>query len=354
MVSNRVETPGMSQTSSLTNPSTVQDCSARPVFVSADVTRQVLDWKEVIQSLQDAYRIPHGPLMSPARTVARADGTWLRALTAVPPNSRFMGAKIFGLSRHKTVNYVVVLIDQTTGDISGFVDGHLVTGFRTGATSAVAVDRIAPREPAVLGILGSGLEARAHVEAIAAVRTIKALKVFSPTPARREAFADECGKRLGVKCTAVATAEAAVADCTIAVAAARSHDEAPVLLGKWLHPGMMVVSIGSTIPEQREIDEEVVDRCDVIVCDAVDEVIHETGDMIAAAAAGIQFRHKVIALNAVISGQADAQLATARLPMFKSVGAAIQDLVVAEAAYRKAVAQGLVVELPIEFLTKRA
>lgn len=344
----------MTQTSSLTNSSTSQNCSTRPVFVSADVTRRVLDWKDVILSLREAYSIPHGPLTSPSRTVARADGAWLRTLTAAPPNSRFMGAKIFGLSREKKVNYLVVLIDQTTGDIAGFVDGHLITGFRTGATSAVAVDRMAPREPAVLGVLGSGLEARSHVEAIAAVRTIKALNVFSPTAARREAFAEEFGKRLGVKCTAVSQPEAAVADCTIAIAAARSHDETPVLLGKWLRPGMMVVSIGSTMPEQREIDEEVVDKCDLIVCDALDEVVHETGDMIAAAKAGIEFRHKMVDLNAAMSGHANAQIAAARLSMFKSVGAAIQDLVVAEAAYRKAVAQGLVVELPMEFLTKLA
>jgi ornithine cyclodeaminase/alanine dehydrogenase-like protein (mu-crystallin family) len=323
-----------------------------PLFVSAQATRQVLVWGEVVASLREAYSVPHGPKVSPPRVVARGDRTWLRALAAVPPKSRYMGAKIFGAGRQGMVTYLIALFEQETGVLAGLVDANLVTAYRTGATSAVAVDRIEPKSAISLAVLGSGLEAQSHVRAIASIRKVEALKVYSTTVARREAFADAFAKELGVRCTAVSSPEAAVADTDVVVAAARSHDETPVLLGRWLRPGMLVVSIGSTLPEQREIDEEVVARCDLIVCDMVDEVIAETGDMMAAKKAGVVFHDKMVSLNAVLSGLARDRVAGATLPMFKSVGAAIQDVVVAELALTKAIAQGLTTGLDAPFLVK--
>jgi ornithine cyclodeaminase/alanine dehydrogenase len=323
-----------------------------PAFVSAAATERVLAWPDIVARLRQAYAEPHGPAVSPPRTLARGNGNWLRTLTAVPPGARFMGAKIFGLGRRPSVEYVIALFEQETGRIAGFVDAHYVTAYRTGATSAVAVDRLAPPDAAAIGMLGSGLEARSHLRALAAVRPIESVKVFSPTAANRDGFAAAFEKELGVRCTPVASAEAAVAESTIVVAAARSRDESPILLGKWLRRGMLTVSIGSTIPEQREIDPAVVDACDLIVCDNVEEVVHETGDMIAAKKAGIRFDHKLASLNDLAAGRIDDKVAAAHLPMFKSVGAAIQDVIVAELAFEKAVAQGLATALPIEFLTK--
>ncbi len=117
-------------------------------------------------------------------------------------------------------------------------------------------------------------------------------------------------------------------------------------------PGTLVVSIGSTLPEQREINSSVVEACDLIVCDTIEEVTEETGDMIAAAASGVAFDHKMVALADLVAGKAAQRLATARLPMFKSVGSAIQDIVVAELALDLATARGLATTLPVSFLTK--
>jgi alanine dehydrogenase len=323
-----------------------------PQFVSAEAIRQVLAWDEVISRLRTAYSVPHGETVSPPRTIARNEGLWLRALTAVPPGARYMGAKLFGIGRRRTLEYVVVLIDQETGQIAGFVDANLITAYRTAATSAVAVDALAKPDPEVLGLLGSGDEAQSHLRAIARVRKLKTVQVFSPTQVRREAFAEKFKQELGVDCIAVDSAEAAVSGSDIVVAAARSRNEEPILFGRWLRPGMLVVSIGSTLPEQREIDASVVEACDLIVCDVIDEVVAETGDMLAAARADIPFKHKLVSLNQLLCGKAADRGAGASIPMFKSVGAAIQDLVVAELAFDNAVAEGLATPLPINFLTK--
>lgn len=323
-----------------------------PLFVSAEASRQVLRFPDVIAALRAAYSVPHGPLVSPPRVMARGEGNWLRALAASPPGSRYMGAKIFGYGRAKSVSYLIALFEQETGALAALVDANLITAFRTAGTSAVAVDRLAPAGPAALGVLGSGLEAQMHARAIVGIRPIVSMRVYSPTPANREAFAADLGRELGVRCVAVDSAEKAVDGASIVVAAARSHDEKPILRVRWLREGMLVVSIGSTAPEQREIDEDVVAERDLIVCDVCEEVSRETGDMLAASAAGVAFEHKMVSLNELMTGAAADRLAAARRPMFKSIGAAIQDIVVAELVLNRAVAAGLAQATPLGFLMK--
>lgn len=323
-----------------------------PMFVSAEATRRVLDWDEMIARLRDAYSVPHAHAAHPRRVVTRGEGSWLRALPAAPSNTRFMGAKLFGAGRARKVSYLIVLFDQQTGAIAGFLDANHITACRTGATSAMAVDRMAPPGPAALGILGSGAEAQAHARAISQVRPISRLRVFSTRPERRSAFAAQMEVELGIPCSAASSAEEAIHDASIVVAAARSHGEQPILFGDWLRPGMLVVSIGSTVAEQREIDASVVDACDLIVCDTIEEVVEETGDMLAAAAAGIRFEGKLMALTELVAGTSEARVRAARLPMFKSVGAGVQDVAIAELAFEKALAAGLATELPIAFPLK--
>jgi ornithine cyclodeaminase/alanine dehydrogenase len=114
-----------------------------------------------------------------------------------------------------------------------------------------------------------------------------------------------------------------------------------------------VVSIGSTIPQQREIDASVVERSDLIICDSLEEVLTETGDMMAAQAAGMSFHDKSFSLNDLVSGACDERVSTAGIRMFKSVGGGLQDIVVAELLVRKALEAGLATPLPIQFESKR-
>ncbi|WP_157384488.1 ornithine cyclodeaminase family protein [Nitratireductor soli] len=326
---------------------------SRPVFLSAETVMSVLDWPQVIARMRAIYTVPQGADVSPPRVVARGEAVALRALVAAPADHKFMGAKIFGRGRNRGMEYVLVLIDQENGRIAALVDANPITAFRTAATSAVAVDRLVKtRAPLVVGVLGSGTEARSHIAAIAAVRALKEIRVYSPTRENREAFAAEIGAQLGVSCMAVESGREAIVDADLAIAASRSHDEQPILLGEWLKPGMMVVSVGSTLPEQREADTAAIAACDLIVCDVVDEVRDESGDMIAARRDGVAVDGKLLSLNDLLRGTADIDVDAIRLPMFKSVGAAIQDIAAAELAYDLAVARGLAGEMPIAFQGK--
>lgn len=331
------------------------DSPSSPVFVSSDAARAVFDWKDAIGALQSAYSQSQPPQSTPPRSVAAVGKTWLRTLPAVPVTGRYYGAKLMGAAmgvEKPAVEYVIVLFDRRTSRIAGFVDGALVTGFRTAATSAAALDKLAPQGRARLGVIGSGLEATMHVRAIASVRELSEVVVFSPTPSKREAFADAVTRDLGVPARGAASGQDAVADADLVLCAARSRDEQPTLYADWLKPGATIVSIGSTVPSQREIDVSVVERSDLIVCDMLEEVLEETGDMLEAKKAGIEFHGKSHSLVELMSGALEADLARASTRMFKSVGGGLQDIVVAELILDKAIAAGLATALPIRFDTK--
>jgi ornithine cyclodeaminase/alanine dehydrogenase len=250
------------------------------------------------------------------------------------------------------IEYVIVLFDRQTSRIAAFVDANVVTAFRTAATSAAALDRMAPGKRARLSVLGSGVEASMHARAFASVRPLVDVRVFSPNPESRAAFAEAFTRDTGVPARGVSTPQEAVDDGDLVLAAARSHGERPILYGDWLKESSTVVSIGSTIPQQRELDVSVVQRSDLIVCDSLEEVLEETGDMIAARAAGISLREKSVTLAELMSGVCKSRLEAARISLFKSVGGGLQDVVVAELILTKALAAGLATPLPIQFETK--
>ncbi|MFY9812136.1 ornithine cyclodeaminase family protein [Aquabacterium sp.] len=329
--------------------------STAPVFVSSEAARAVFAWPDAIAALQSAYAQPLPHQATPPRSVAAVGKTWLRTLPAVPVSGRCYGAKIMGAAMDVSkpaVEYVIVLFDRHTSRIAGFVDGALVTGFRTAATSAAALDRLAPAGPARLGVLGSGLEASMHVRAIASVRPLTEVVVYSPTPERRDAFAEAVTRDLGIPARGVSSGKEAVEGAPLVLAAARSRAEEPILYADWIAPGATIVSIGSTVPSQREIDVSVIERSDLIVCDMLEEVLEETGDMLAARAAGLSFRDKSHSLVDLMSGALGDRLAQAGTRMFKSVGGGLQDIVVAELILDKALAAGLATPLPIQFDTK--
>ena len=243
-----------------------------------------LAWPEVIACLAAAYARADDPRAAPPKVVARSgrhvaaradrnlghrrvhgcEGDRERPSRAAPSISSHCGTRRRARSRPSS-------------------RARTSPPMRTAGTSAVAIDRIAPKTPLKVAVLGSGHEATTHVSALAAVREMASLAVYSPDCRKpRTLRAARCGRApRAVPCGRLRAREA-IEGADLVIAAARSRDETPILEGAWLVPGMMVVSIGSTVPEQREVDPEVVRRADVIVADVPDEVANETGDMIAA------------------------------------------------------------------------
>ena len=312
----------------------------------ADI-RAVLEWRPAVEALRAAYAEAADETRYPGRLIARGDGTFLRVLPGVPDRGGLMGTKIIAAApKAGRVSYLITLFDQATAGLVALLDGNSITGYRTAATSALAAGLLAVPGPLTVGVLGSGFEAVKHLRAIAAIRDVTFARVFSPRAASRERFAGEVAD-LGFPVEPAASAAAAVAGATLVICAARSHDESPILLGRWLEPGMTVVSIGSTVPEQREVDPETIARAEVIVADVVNEVVRDTGDLIAARAAGTDVCGRIGSLAGLVSGAIAGRTDDRQVVLYKSVGSAVQDLAVAAMCVRAALDGGLGTQAPI-------
>lgn len=308
-------------------------------FIGDDTVAELADWGSVVGALRAAYAGAVKDEMVPPRTMARGDGFWMRTLSAISPSGRTFGCKIIAAGpRARRASYLIPLWDQKTMDLVALIDGNRITGYRTAGTAAVAVDLLAPDRALKVGILGSGFESQGLFAAIAQTRQIASAKVFSPTAANRERFAADFGIE------AAASAEDAVRGADLLLCAARSRDETPTLLGEWLEPDAVVVSIGSTLPEQREVDSETLARAALVVADMPEEVLHETGDALEAIAAGVDLAAKTVALTDLAGGRVIAP--TGGITVYKSVGSALQDIVLAEMILDRASAAGRFFEMP--------
>jgi ornithine cyclodeaminase/alanine dehydrogenase-like protein (mu-crystallin family) len=321
------------------------------VVLSNSDVEALASWDSVIEALRAGYRAPITDGMVPPRSIAAGRGVSMRGLTAVSPCGEHVGAKLLTVSIPEArpqvaVSYLVALFDRETAELVALLDGNHITGVRTAATSALAVDAVASTGPLRTVVLGSGFEAWNHLAAMAKVRDLATTMVFSPTKTNRESFAARATSELGVETVAVDDPSAAVQGADLVVCAARAHNETPILQGAWLRPGATVVSIGSTVPNQREVDVETLDRADRILVDVADEVVHHTGDAIEARIAGIEIADRVVSLSDVIAGRADARARDDEIIVYKSVGSALQDVVVAELVLERAVELGVGTRMP--------
>jgi len=216
---------------------------------------------------------------------------------------------------------VILLFRPETGEPIAVMDGRLITEMRTAAASAVATDLLARKDASVLAILGSGVQAHSHLEALSLVREFSEVRVWSPRNAK--AFADSHD---GV--TAVNTAEEAVRGADVIVVATSSMT--PVLEGKWLSPGAHINAIGANRATWRELDDYALAQSRIYV-DSREAALVESGDVIAAG-------HIFAEIGEVVSGVSNGRQSDDEITLFKSLGAAVEDIAAADLVYRKALA----------------
>lgn len=309
------------------------------VFVSDADVSSLSNWPDAVQALTDAYAGAIKPEMVPNRSMARGDGFWLRSLTAVSPSGGYFGCKLIAASpKIRRASYLISLFDQHTMELAALIDGNQITDIRTAASAVVAVNAAKPEGALKVGVIGSGALARGMLTVLSAVRDVALARVFSPRESSRQRFADDFKASHNLTVEVMDSPEAAIDGVDVVVCAARAKNEEPVLLGEWLKPGTIVLSVGSTLPEQREVDVAAMERANVIIADMPEEVIHETGDSLEAIKAGVDVDGKTVGLDEVVSGRKPARHSESDIVLYKSVGSALQDVVIAEMLLRRALA----------------
>jgi thiomorpholine-carboxylate dehydrogenase len=285
------------------------------VVTAADVAR-VLRYETLIPAMARALiDFSSGRVVQPVRTLVAAPDGLLGVMPCV--YNGIMGAKLVtvfpgnaanGIPGHQAI---IQLFDAANGTPTGTLDGRIITEMRTAAVSAVAIDTLAPPDARVLAVLGSGVQARAHIAALRTVRPIEEIRIWSRTTEHAERLAADVG--------ATATSpQAAVHGADIVVTA--THALEPVLHGAWLVERAVVAAVGAVGASHRELDDEAMRGS--IVVDSREAAAREAGDILLADA-------KIYAeLGEILAGTIPPP--TVGPIVFKSLGLAVEDLAAAQ------------------------
>jgi alanine dehydrogenase len=248
----------------------------------------------------------------------------------------YMGMKVMTLARGVGNRYMILVYRQDSGALLAVLDAAEVTQLRTAATTAVAGELLAPGGVRELGVLGSGWEAAGHLRAFAHLWPLERVRVFSPNAQRRAAFAARMSEELGLDVVPATSAEEAVGTPAVSVLCTKAP--VPVVDGAAFPPGGVVLSIGSTRPDLRELDETTMRRSAVLLVDDARQVVAESGDIAAGLASGALAPEHIVGMHE----WAERPSPNGRdLRTFKSVGTALQDLALAAELIDAAQAAGV-------------
>jgi ornithine cyclodeaminase/alanine dehydrogenase-like protein (mu-crystallin family) len=296
------------------------------LHLDEEQVRRHLRMEELIPAMEKALiDFSAGKVTQPVRSVITVDppGGFFGMMPALTPEG--LGIKIvtFYASNAEralpTHMATIFLVDPETGAPLAVMDGRLITEMRTAAVSAAATKLLAPPNAKILAILGSGVQAHSHVEALRLVRNFEESRVSSRTPEHAEHFAEEIGAK-------AMSAEDAVRGADVIVTATNS--KTPLLRGSWLKPGCHVNAVGACRPDWRELDNDAM--ANVVFVDSRDAAMKESGDLILSGA-------KIYAeIGEALAGKVP--LRANETTIFKSLGMAVEDIAAALLVYRSATA----------------
>jgi ornithine cyclodeaminase/alanine dehydrogenase-like protein (mu-crystallin family) len=326
-----------------------------PLLLTEADLRRVLVMGELIPAMRAALvRFSRGDVVQPVRPTLKIDpaGGYYSTMPA------YLRDEQGGALGMKSVTFfpanaggpvpthlaTVLLLDPATGALTAMLDGRLITEMRTAAVTAVSVDLLARGDASHLAILGSGVQARSHLEAVSAVRRLASIKVWSRTPGHALRFAREMAGAAGCPLETADTVRAAMrgADVVVAVTAATE----PITDAAWLEPGMHLCAVGSSVPDMREIDSATVARSRVFVDSRASAEV-EAGDLILAIAEGRIGRDHVVAELGEVAGGTPGRRSSEEITLFKSLGLAVEDVVTARLALARARALGVGTEVTL-------
>lgn len=301
--------------------------------------------KEVIQIMKNVFsQIGGSNVVIPERAVIElGDGRGdVLFMPGYIPEDGCIGIKIVSVSpgnRRKgkpTTTALVVLNNVDTGEAVSVMDGTYITALRTAAVSALATDHLAKKDASTLGIFGSGVQARSHIEVLREVRDIRRVKIYGPNRENSRRLAHRMDSLLGRNCEVetVESPNSAVIDSDIIVTATTS--KIPVFDGTLLREGTHINSIGSFKPHHREVDDVTIKRAKIFV-DSYSSSLSEGGDLMVPLKKGIISERDIKAdLGELILGKKKGRETDREITFFKSVGIAVQDIAVAQRVYAKA------------------
>lgn len=315
------------------------------LLTEADV-RSLLTMPIALEVVEDSLRQQgNGELiLHPRRRIKMPDNALLHYMAAGDTVRGYIGMKLYTVARG-VARFVIPLFRSTTGEMAALIEADALGQMRTGAASGIATKYLAKENARTACIIGTGYQARAQLEAVAAVRRLERVRAFGRDPGRRAKFCSEMSERIGVTVEAANSGEEAVKGADIVITATSATKI--VLEGAWLAPGMHINAMGANWPQKRELDAAAVAHADKIVVDSIEQAKMEAGDLIQAFAENATRWSAVQELSEIVAGKTPGRSGPDQITLFKSNGIATWDLAAAVRVYEMAVERGMGQSIPI-------
>ena len=318
------------------------------LILSEKQVESLIDIDELIAVLERAHiQYSTGRAVMPVRLVVplpKIDGR----ITSMPgflDEDQALGMKVVTYF-HKnpkqnlpSILATIMLFSPKSGKMIAVMDGSYITAIRTACASAMATKVLSNPTASALGVLGAGLQARAHITALASVRKISRIRIYSPSGTSASRVKQEMESQLGLAIEVANSAEEAVRGADLIVTATTAKQ--PVLSAEWLKPGAHINAVGSHRPDLRELHGSIMARSKVFV-DSREAIMAECGDVLLALAENsITADHMQAEIGEVLAGTKSGRTGTDEVTLYKSVGIAIQDVATAQLVYHKALQKGV-------------
>jgi ornithine cyclodeaminase len=318
-----------------------------PILLTEGDVRAVLSMDDLIVAMEAALeRFSARAARQPLRTVIDAGGLgFYGVMPAYLEHPATLGTKLVsvfhgnaerGLPSHLAT---IVLHDPETGELQAVMDGRYITEARTAAVSAASAKHLARTDARVLAILGTGVQARSHVDALTRVRTFDTIRVWGRNAAHAAALAAEISPRLSARIETVPSVREATEGADVIALTTASAD--PLLGRERVRDGTHICAVGACRPNQREMDTALMKSARVFV-DSREGALAEAGDLVIPIAEGaFDAAHIAAELGDVFGKRAEGRRNDHEITIFKSLGMAVEDVAAARLAFERASERGM-------------
>ena len=314
------------------------------LFLSEDDVRELADIDLALDTVERAFgALAEGTAHNIPRRRAKSPGIWLHGMHASAEYLDVSGWKFYTTTKHGA-KFHVGLYDNESGELIAMIEADELGRLRTGAASGVATEAMARLDASVVGLFGTGRQARTQLQAVCKVRKIERVEVYSRNAERCAQFAEEMSELCVTEVVSVHRPDEAAADKDIIITA--SSAKTPVFDGRVLVDGTHLNIIGSNSLQKTEVDAVTVQQADHIVCDSIEACQLEAGDFQEALQLGMTDWRLMHDLADVVSGQQTGRATPEDITLFKSVGLAIEDVALAKAIYDRAQSENVGQLLP--------
>ena len=303
------------------------------LFLTEQEVENLLDMRSTVEAVEEILRqYAEGRATNRARRRVALRKSGLNVMFAGAPEIGALGLKAYTVAR-TGARFYTMLFDPETGELLSVMQSDKLGQFRTGAASGVATKHLAREDASTLGIYGAGWQAESQLEAIATVKKLDRIIVYSRSEESRKAFAKKMSNRLGMEVESTHFPEEPVyQDIVVTITSSRE----PVLRGEWLKPGVHINAAGSNFLFKSEIDRDVVKRASLVTIDSREELGLEAGNLLQAIETGVVLPEAVRELGQVIAGQVPGRRSPEDITLFASQGLALEDLAAARLVYDRA------------------